>query len=162
MTVEVPDTDLLLLLLVLLLVLGNGLRWGHPHLCRLEGLQSIPHGPLENLLHLFFILVDVEVAATVPVPVLQARGKKQTVFTKLKLKNFYPDKVRRGVGTVCADLFPALVQVLLQQVVGVDILSFPHTLHALLMDFQTDRRHRVSSAGKSLLLSCYSTNCLQD
>lgn len=87
MTVEVPDTDLLLLLLVLLLVLGNGLRWGHPHLCRLEGLQSIPHGPLENLLHLFFILVDVIVAATVPVPVLQARGKKQTVFTFILMKS---------------------------------------------------------------------------
>ena len=35
-----------------------------------------------------------------------------------------------------AHLFPASVQVLLQQVVSVNVLSFPHTIHVLLVHFQ--------------------------
>lgn len=35
-----------------------------------------------------------------------------------------------------AYLFPALVQMLLQQVVSVHVLCFPHALHGLLVHFQ--------------------------
>jgi len=46
---------------------------------------------------------------------------------------------------VCiSDLFPALVQVLLQQVVSVNVLRLPHTLHGLLVHFQAHRWHMVS------------------
>lgn len=60
-----------LLLLVFLCVLANLLWWRNAHLCRLEGLQTIPHGPLEDLLHFVFILVDIEMAPAVPVSVLK-------------------------------------------------------------------------------------------
>lgn len=42
-------------------------------------------------------------------------------------------------------MFPALVQVLLQQVVAVDVLRLSGALHGLLIHFQTHRRYRVSS-----------------
>lgn len=50
-----------------------------------------------------------------------------------------------------AHLFPALVQMLLQQVVSVNILSFPHTFHILLVHFQAHRWHRVSPAGDKIM-----------
>lgn len=49
---------------------GNVLRWSHTHLCRFKGLQAAPHGPLEDLLHLIFILVDIQTAPTVLVTML--------------------------------------------------------------------------------------------
>lgn len=58
-------------------VLGYGLRWRHAHLPGLEGLQAAPHGSLEDLLHLVFILVDVQVVAAVAVPVLWARKRQK-------------------------------------------------------------------------------------
>ncbi len=65
-----------LLLRVFLCVLADVFWWSDAHLCRLEGLQTAPHGPLEDLLHLVFILVDVKVAPAVPVPVLQRTEQK--------------------------------------------------------------------------------------
>jgi len=61
-------------------VLGDLLRRSDAHLCRLKGLQTIPHGPLEDLLHLAAILVDVEVAPAVSVPVLEARKQATEMF----------------------------------------------------------------------------------
>lgn len=60
-----------------LLVLSNGFWWRHAHLCRFEGLQATPHGPLEDLLHLIVIPVDVKVTATVSVPVLYIQEKRK-------------------------------------------------------------------------------------
>lgn len=40
------------------------------HLSRFEGLEAAPHGPLKDLLHLVFTLVDAEVTAAVFVTVL--------------------------------------------------------------------------------------------
>lgn len=48
--------------------------WSNAHLCRLERLQTISHSPLEDLLRLFFVLVDVNVAPAISMPVL-GRGK---------------------------------------------------------------------------------------
>lgn len=59
-----------LLWLVFLWMFGNVLRWSHTHLCRFKGLQTAPHGPLEDLLHLTFILVDIQTAPTVLVAML--------------------------------------------------------------------------------------------
>lgn len=58
------------LLLLFFLVLCDCLRWSDTHLCRLEGLQTVPHGSLEDLLHFIFILVDIKMAAAVPVSML--------------------------------------------------------------------------------------------
>lgn len=65
-----------LVLLIFPCLFGNRLWWGDAHLCRLEGLQSTPHGPLEDLLHLTFICVHVKVVPTVPVPVLRTRKQE--------------------------------------------------------------------------------------
>lgn len=58
--------------------------------------------------------------------------------------------------TANAYLFPAFVQMLLQQVVSVHVLCFPQAFHVLLLHFQAHRGHRVSStAGKIMsLTSC--------
>lgn len=45
-------------------------------------------------------------------------------------------------------MFPALVQVLLQQVVAVDVLRLSGALHGLLLHVQTHRRYRVPEAGR--------------
>lgn len=60
-----------LLLSLLLRVLGDDLSWCNTHLGRLEGLQAASHGPLEDLLHLIFALVDAEVTPAVLVSVLK-------------------------------------------------------------------------------------------
>lgn len=52
-------------------MLGNGFRWSHTHLCRFKGLQTVPHSPLEDLLHLIFVLIDLQTTPTVLVTVLQ-------------------------------------------------------------------------------------------
>lgn len=53
-------------------------------------------------------------------------------------------------------LFPALVQMLLQQVVSVDVLCFPDARHVLLVHFQAHRRHRVPSATQSVTFHYHS------
>lgn len=65
-----------LLLLVFLWVLGDVFWWSDAHLCRLKGLQTAPHGPLEDLLHLVLILVDLKMAPAVPVSVLRTRREE--------------------------------------------------------------------------------------
>lgn len=45
-------------------------------LCSFEGLQSVPHGPLEDLLHLFRVLGRVKVTAAVCGTVLPERISK--------------------------------------------------------------------------------------
>lgn len=65
-----------LLLSLLLRVLGDDLARCDAHLGRLEGLQTAPHGPLEDLLDLIFTLVDAEVAPAVLVPMLMNPKRK--------------------------------------------------------------------------------------
>lgn len=65
-----------LLLLVFLWMLAYCLWRSDTHLCGLEGLQTIPHGPLEDLLHFIFIFIDFEMTPAVSVSVLWTR--KQT------------------------------------------------------------------------------------
>lgn len=135
-------------------------RLSHAHLSRFEGLQAAPHGPLEDLLHLIVIPVDVEMTPTVSVPVLEITDKWEMVSdvklvlrelyiinisTERSLKQhpkscvfpflciwsplslfFYVIYVVRNCVDENAHLFPALVQMLLQQVVRVYILSLPH------------------------------------
>lgn len=60
-------------------MLGNVFWLSHAHLSRFEGLQAAPHGPLEDLLHLILIPVDVEMTPTVSVPVLEITDKQETV-----------------------------------------------------------------------------------
>lgn len=53
-------------------------------------------------------------------------------------------------------VFPALVQMLLQQVVGVDVLRLPGGLHGLLVHFQAHRRDRISAKAGGTLGCCVS------
>lgn len=66
------------MLILSLRVLRDGLRWSHAHLSRLKGLQTVPHGSLEDLLDLIFILVDAKLAATELVTVLLGQKEERT------------------------------------------------------------------------------------
>lgn len=54
----------------LLVVLSDLFSRVDTHLSRFEGLEAAPHGPLKDLLHLVFTLVDAEVTTAVFVMVL--------------------------------------------------------------------------------------------
>lgn len=136
-----------LLLLVFLWVLGNGLWWSDTHLCGLERLQSAPHGPLEDLLHLIFIFVDVEMAPAVPVSVLVSRKESITFSRRLRVGESL------SLNELQPHLLPALVQMLLQQMVSVDVFRLPHALYRLLVHLQAHRRHRVPSTGEKTVCS---------
>lgn len=59
-----------------------------------------------------------------------------------------------------AYLFPAFVQMLLQQVVSVNALCLPYAFHGLLVHFQAHRWHRVTStAGKTVYLVFITLRC---
>lgn len=45
------------------------------HLSRFEGLKTAPHGPLEDLLHFVFTLVDAKVTTAVFVTVLRRKRR---------------------------------------------------------------------------------------
>lgn len=69
-------------------------------------------------------------------------------------------------------MFPALIQMLLQQVVSVDVLRLPGALHGLLVHFQAHRWYKVSSKAAiniilvfvSIILrqSCKTTDTVQE
>lgn len=60
------------------------------HLCRFEGLKTVSHGSLEDLLHFIWILGGFIVTAAVRGTVLLKNRRNGLIWIKLDLDEFFP------------------------------------------------------------------------